>query len=36
MIVLFFQGFSKAIKLPKSDYTGYIKEYEGATLMHVC
>jgi len=28
------QGFSKVIKVPKEDYTGYIKEYEGATLMH--
>jgi histone acetyltransferase len=27
------QGFSKEIKLPKSVYTGYIKDYEGATLM---
>ena len=27
------QGFSKEIKLPKSEYLGYIKEYEGATLM---
>ncbi|EEC10356.1 conserved hypothetical protein [Ixodes scapularis] len=27
------QGFSKDIKLPKSVYTGYIKDYEGATLM---
>ena len=27
------QGFSKDIKLPKSEYLGYIKEYEGATLM---
>ncbi|XP_047136473.1 histone acetyltransferase KAT2A isoform X2 [Hydra vulgaris] len=28
------QGFSKDIKLAKCEYTGYIKEYEGATLMH--
>ncbi|XP_012525260.1 histone acetyltransferase KAT2A [Monomorium pharaonis] len=28
------QGFSKDIKLPKSMYQGYIKDYEGATLMH--
>jgi len=28
------QGFSKSIGLNKTDYTGYIKEYEGATLMH--
>ena len=27
------QGFSKDLKLTKSIYTGYIKEYEGATLM---
>ena len=27
------QGFSKDLKLPKSVYGGYIKEYEGATLM---
>lgn len=27
------QGFSKDIKLPKSAYLGYIKDYEGATLM---
>lgn len=27
------QGFSKEIKLPKSSYIGYIKDYEGATLM---
>uniref|UniRef100_A0A2R5LNL4 histone acetyltransferase n=1 Tax=Ornithodoros turicata TaxID=34597 RepID=A0A2R5LNL4_9ACAR len=27
------QGFSKEIKLPKPVYTGYIKDYEGATLM---
>lgn len=30
-----YQGFSKDIKIPKSDYIGYIKDYEGATLMHV-
>ncbi|XP_050452981.1 histone acetyltransferase KAT2A-like [Cataglyphis hispanica] len=28
------QGFSKDIKLPKSMYQGYIKDYERATLMH--
>lgn len=28
------QGFSKDIKLPRPVYAGYIKEYEGATLMH--
>ena len=27
------QGFSKDIKLAKSVYQGYIKDYEGATLM---
>ena len=27
------QGFSIDIKLPKSTYLGFIKEYEGATLM---
>ena len=27
------QGFSKEIKLDKSAYSGYIKDYEGATLM---
>ena len=27
------QGFSKDIKLSKSAYVGYIKDYEGATLM---
>ncbi|XP_013421892.1 histone acetyltransferase KAT2B-like [Lingula anatina] len=27
------QGFSKDIKLPKTAYAGYIKDYEGATLM---
>jgi len=27
------QGFSKDLKLSKSIYSGYIKEYEGATLM---
>ncbi|EDV26752.1 uncharacterized protein TRIADDRAFT_22087 [Trichoplax adhaerens] len=27
------QGFSKDIKLGKSVYTGFIKDYEGATLM---
>lgn len=28
------QGFSKDIKLPRQAYQGYIKDYEGATLMH--
>ena len=27
------QGFSKEIKVPRSCYIGYIKDYEGATLM---
>uniref|UniRef100_A0A8C4TC62 histone acetyltransferase n=1 Tax=Erpetoichthys calabaricus TaxID=27687 RepID=A0A8C4TC62_ERPCA len=27
------QGFSKDIKVPKEKYVGYIKDYEGATLM---
>ncbi|OBS75816.1 hypothetical protein A6R68_17732, partial [Neotoma lepida] len=27
------QGFSKEIKIPKAKYVGYIKDYEGATLM---
>lgn len=27
------QGFSKEIKMPKMAYLGYIKDYEGATLM---
>ena len=27
------QGFSKEIKIPRSSYVGYIKDYEGATLM---
>jgi histone acetyltransferase len=27
------QGFSKEIKLGKAAYLGYIKDYEGATLM---
>jgi histone acetyltransferase len=27
------QGFSTTIELPKSVYYGYIKDYEGATLM---
>ena len=31
----FFQGFSKDIRMQKSSYIGYIKDYEGATLMHV-
>lgn len=28
------QGFSKDIKLSRSVYQGYIKDYEGAMLMH--
>jgi histone acetyltransferase len=28
------QGFSKDIKLNRAIYQGYIKDYEGATLMH--
>jgi len=28
------QGFSKEIKIVKPTYYGFIKEYEGATLMH--
>lgn len=28
------QGFSKDIKMSRSMYQGYIKDYEGATLMH--
>lgn len=28
------QGFSKDIKVARPVYAGYIKEYEGATLMH--
>ncbi|KAJ9586226.1 hypothetical protein L9F63_020135, partial [Diploptera punctata] len=28
------QGFSKDIKMNRSTYQGYIKDYEGATLMH--
>lgn len=32
---LYFKGFSKEIKIPKTSYIGYIKDYEGATLMHV-
>jgi histone acetyltransferase len=28
------QGFSKDIKLARGVYQGYIKDYEGATLMH--
>lgn len=28
------QGFSKEIKIPRNIYSGFIKEYEGATLMH--
>lgn len=27
------QGFSKALQLPKDRWTGYIKEYDGGTLM---
>ncbi|XP_074041632.1 gcn5 acetyltransferase isoform X1 [Leptinotarsa decemlineata] len=28
------QGFSKDIKMTRAAYQGYIKDYEGATLMH--
>ncbi|KAF1840942.1 histone acetyltransferase GCN5 [Cucurbitaria berberidis CBS 394.84] len=28
------QGFSKEITLPKSNWMGYIKDYEGGTIMH--
>lgn len=28
------QGFSKEIKVARNIYSGFIKEYEGATLMH--
>ncbi|XP_049945596.1 histone acetyltransferase KAT2A [Schistocerca serialis cubense] len=28
------QGFSKDIKMNRAQYQGYIKDYEGATLMH--
>ncbi|KAE8747322.1 hypothetical protein FOCC_FOCC005965 [Frankliniella occidentalis] len=28
------QGFSKDIRLPRGCYQGYIKDYEGASLMH--
>ena len=31
----YYKGFSKDIKLPRSAYLGYIKDYEGATLMEV-
>ena len=34
-LFFFFQGFSKDIRMQKSSYIGYIKDYEGATLMHV-
>ena len=30
------QGFTKKISLPTHQYEGYIKEYEGATLMQCC
>ena len=30
-----FQGFSRDIKLSRQAYLGYIKDYEGATLMEV-
>ena len=29
------QGFSRDIKLSRQAYLGYIKDYEGATLMEV-
>lgn len=28
------QGFSKDIRISRGVYQGYIKDYEGATLMH--
>lgn len=28
------QGFSKEIKLDRSVWAGYIKDYEGGTIMH--
>ena len=31
--VIVMQGFAKDIRLPRDVYQGYIKEYEGATLM---
>ena len=34
-IILCIQGFSKDIKLPRVKFVGYIKNYEGATLMEV-
>ena len=33
IIVIVMQGFTKDIRLPRDVYQGYIKEYEGATLM---
>ena len=33
VIYLASQGFSSTIRLPKSAYLGYIKDYEGALLM---
>ena len=30
-----YKGFSRDIKLPRQAYLGYIKDYEGATLMEV-
>lgn len=33
MNLISLQGFSKEIKIPKTKYVGYIKDYEGATLM---
>lgn len=35
VLVVITKGFSKDIKLPRSAYLGYIKDYEGATLMEV-
>ena len=29
------KGFSKDIRLPRAKFVGYIKNYEGATLMEV-
>ena len=32
---LFRQGFTKEITLDRSVWAGYIKDYEGGTIMHV-
>jgi len=31
----FHQGFTKEIQLDRSVWAGYIKDYEGGTIMHV-